>query len=148
MIATCSDRTQVPHTCQVADTGLGLGQCGDSVRGFTLFSSHISTYFLIECSCVHYAVPKVILSGMTIFLNLMNVLHYIVSLTLLLGPLLMKLEILFLRASAMLKHVIAIVRLSHAGTLSKRLNILSWKANRNSYAIYQMVSFPMTLNEP
>ena len=43
-------------------------------------------------------------------------------------------EIQFLRASAMLKHVIAIgltsvrpsVRPSHAGTLSKRLNILSW----------------------
>ena len=32
----------------------------------------------------------------SIFVNLMNVLHYIVSLTLLLGPLLMKLEILFL----------------------------------------------------
>jgi len=25
---------------------------------------------------------------------------------------------------------------------------LLWKANRKSYAIYQMVSFPMTLNEP
>ena len=34
---------------------------------------------------------------------------------------------------------------------SKRYKIspwLLWKANRNSYAIYQMVSFPMTLNEP
>jgi len=38
-------------------------------------------------------------------------------------------EKLFLHASAMLKHVIAIgwtsVHLSHAGTVSKRLNILS-----------------------
>ena len=27
-------------------------------------------------------------------------------------------------------------------------NNVLWKANRNSYAIYQMVPFPMTLNEP
>jgi len=26
--------------------------------------------------------------------------------------------------------------------------MLLWNANRNSYAIYQMVPFPMTLNEP
>jgi len=25
---------------------------------------------------------------------------------------------------------------------------LLWKSNRNSYAIYQMVPFPMTVNEP
>ena len=28
------------------------------------------------------------------------------------------------------------------------LFVLTWRANRNSYAVYQMVPFPMTLNEP
>jgi len=28
------------------------------------------------------------------------------------------------------------------------VRMLEWKTNRNSYAIYRMVPFPMTINDP